>query len=183
MVPPACSILVRAEADTVTPFTLNLRCTSPMPSSLIGRSGRRTSPAPNSVSGVTSAPSARWPGWGRWSTSAACLNGLWRRRLGLGVLRGVDLRRILVPHARLVVLHTQRSQRPPLHRGPPDSGPDLQDAQLALAGRRQRPVAARLALAVLPGGGQPSHGRPPAGPCNGSLRARRRAPWRHVAPW
>src|SRR5438034_937557 len=31
MVPPACSIFERAEADTVTPFTLNLRCTSPVP--------------------------------------------------------------------------------------------------------------------------------------------------------
>ncbi len=61
MVPPACSIFERAEADTVTPFTLNLRCTSPMPSSLMGWSGRRTSPAPNSVSGVTSTPSASWP--------------------------------------------------------------------------------------------------------------------------
>src|SRR5207244_4497273 len=63
MVPPACSIFERADADSVAPFTLNLRSTSPMPSSLIGWSGRRTSPAPTSVSGVTSTPSATGTRW------------------------------------------------------------------------------------------------------------------------
>src|SRR5207249_9109630 len=48
IVPPACSIFCFALADTATPFTTNFRPeTSPVPSSLIGWSGRRTSPAPN----------------------------------------------------------------------------------------------------------------------------------------
>src|SRR5437762_626197 len=89
MVPPACSIFERAEADTVTPFTLNLRCTSPMPSSLIGRSGRRTSPAPNSVSGVTSTPSASWPRCRTFTTWAGCLNGFVKPRLGMRRMSGI----------------------------------------------------------------------------------------------
>src|SRR5881628_1080887 len=89
MVPPACSIFERAEADTVTPFTLNLRCTSPMPSSLMGRSGRRTSPAPNSVSGVTSAPSASWPRCLTLTTCAGCLNGFVKPRFGMRRMSGI----------------------------------------------------------------------------------------------
>src|SRR2546425_400730 len=89
MVPPACSIFERAEADTVTPFTLNLRCTSPMPSSLMGRSGRRTSPAPNSVSGVTSAPSASWPRCRTLTTCAGCLNGFVKPRFGMRRMSGI----------------------------------------------------------------------------------------------
>src|SRR6266516_3789487 len=89
MVPPACSIFERAEADTVTPFTLNLRCTSPMPSSLMGWSGRRTNPAPNSVSGVTSAPSASWPRCRTFTTCAACLNGFVKPRFGIRRMRGI----------------------------------------------------------------------------------------------
>src|SRR5213593_1016471 len=89
MVPPACSIFERAEADTVTPFTLNLRCTSPMPSSLMGWSGRRTNPAPNSVSGVTSAPSASWPRCRTFTTCAACLNGFVKPRFGMRRTRGI----------------------------------------------------------------------------------------------
>src|SRR5207244_421162 len=89
MVPPACSIFERAEADTVTPFTLNLRCTSPMPSSLMGWSGRRTNPAPNSVSGVTSAPSASWPRWRTFTTCAACLNGFVKPRFGMRRMSGI----------------------------------------------------------------------------------------------
>src|SRR5437660_1440613 len=89
MVPPACSIFERAEADTVTPFTLNLRCTSPMPSSLMGWSGRRTSPAPNSVSGVTSAPSASCPRCRTFTTCAGCLNGFVKPRFGIRRMRGI----------------------------------------------------------------------------------------------
>src|SRR6266699_5651334 len=89
MLPPACSIFERAEADTVTPLTLNLRCTSPMPSSLMGRSGRRTSPAPNSVSGVTSTPSASWPRCRTFTTCAGCLNGFVKPRFGMRRMSGI----------------------------------------------------------------------------------------------
>src|SRR5438034_1792509 len=89
IVPPACSIFTRAEADTVTPFTLNFRPTSPMPSSLIGRSGRRTSPAPNSVSGVTSTPSASLPKWRTFTTWAGCLKGFVKPRFGMRRMRGI----------------------------------------------------------------------------------------------
>src|SRR5207244_2134299 len=89
VLPPACSIFERAEADTVTPFTLNLRCTSPMPSSLMGRSGRRTSPAPNSVSGVTSTPSASCPRCRTLTTCAGCLNGFVKPRFGMRRMSGI----------------------------------------------------------------------------------------------
>src|SRR5216117_2302889 len=288
MVPTACSIFERAEADTVTPFTLNLRCTSPMPSSLMGWSGRRTNPAPNSVSGVTSAPSASWPRCRTFTTCAACLNGFVKPRFGMRRTRGIwppsnpgrtlppwravcplpprpavlpipepgprplrmrarcdpgglwrldsvmcrssgfaafarrfafglalvfalafgfaiayspafafagvldqvahlvqhapERRTILLHHDRLVVLQAQRFERPPLERGPADSRTDLPDPQLALAGRRQRPIAPRFALAVFPSGRQPSHGPLPGAPGMGWPRARRRAPWRRAAP-
>src|SRR2546425_9310884 len=88
IVPPACSILVLALADTATPFTTNFRPeTSPVPSSLIGWSGRRTSPAPNNVSGVTSTPSASRTRWRTFTTCAGCLNGLVKPRLGMRRMR------------------------------------------------------------------------------------------------
>src|SRR2546426_1051466 len=89
IVPPACSIFTRAEADTVTPLTVNWRPTSPMPSSLIGRSGRRTSPAPNSVSGVTSTPSASLPKWRTFTTWAGCLKGFVKPRFGMRRMSGI----------------------------------------------------------------------------------------------
>ncbi len=60
--PPAASILARAEADTVTPRTVKARAASPVPSSLTGRSGSLTSPAACSVAGVTSPPGDRSSG-------------------------------------------------------------------------------------------------------------------------
>src|SRR5690348_12241242 len=89
MVPPACSILARAEADTDTPFTTSLRCSSPIPSSFTGWSGRRISPAPNSVSGVTSTPSLRIVRCRTFTTCAGCLNGLVKPRLGMRRIRGI----------------------------------------------------------------------------------------------
>src|SRR2546425_802157 len=89
IVPPACSIFTRAEADTVTPLTVNWRPTSPMPSSLSGRSGRRTSPAPNSVSGVTSTPSASLPKWRTFTPWAGCLKGFVKPRFGMRRMSGI----------------------------------------------------------------------------------------------
>src|SRR5256885_11730018 len=89
MVPPACSIFLRAEADTATLFTTNFRPTSPMPSSLTGWSGRRTSPAPNSVSGVTSTPSASRARYRTFTTCAGCLNGFVKPRLGMRRMSGI----------------------------------------------------------------------------------------------
>src|SRR5207247_1167041 len=89
IVPPACSIFTRAEADTVTPFTVNFRPTSPMPSSLIGRSGRRTSPAPNSCVVVPSTPSASLPKWRTFTTWAGCLKGFVKPRFGMRRMRGI----------------------------------------------------------------------------------------------
>src|SRR5260370_309692 len=89
MVPPACSILARAEAETDTPFTTSLRCSSPMPSSFTGWSGRRISPAPNSVSGVTSTPSLRIVRCRTFTTWAGCLNGLVKPRLGMRRISGI----------------------------------------------------------------------------------------------
>jgi len=60
-----------------------------MPSSLIGRSGRRTSPAPNSVSGVTSTPSASWPRCRTFTTWAGCLNGFVKPRFGMRRMSGI----------------------------------------------------------------------------------------------
>jgi len=47
-----------------------------------------------------------------------------------------ERRAILLHHDVLVVLQAQRFERAPLERGPPDPGTDLQDPQLAFAGRR-----------------------------------------------
>src|SRR5438309_560540 len=90
IVPPACSILDLALAETATPLTTNFRPeTSPVPSSLIGWSGRRTSPAPKSVSGVTSTPSASSTRWRTFTTCAGCLNGLVKPRLGIRRMSGI----------------------------------------------------------------------------------------------
>src|SRR5213592_1184015 len=298
MVPPASSIFERAEADTVTPFTLNLRCTSPMPSSLMGRSGRRTSPAPNSVSGVTSTPSASLPRCRTLTTCAGCLNGFVKPRFGMrrmsgicppskpgrvcpperavcplpprpavlpipepgprplrmrarcdpaGARRPCSRRRstvtglavalafrragafalvcarplpvvfgfrfvgairllaflhrrhldevahliehpaqrgvILLHHGILMMLESERFERPPLERRAADTGVDLLDPQSGRAHRRQRAVGAPLALAILPRGGQSSHGSPPGAAGNGWLPPRRPAPWLRVAAW
>src|SRR5438034_9886 len=89
MVPPACSILARADAETATLFTTNFRPTSPMPSSLTGWSGRRTNPAPNSVSGVTSTPSASLARYRTFTTCAGCLKGFVNPRLGIRRISGI----------------------------------------------------------------------------------------------
>src|SRR5438034_332551 len=60
-----------------------------MPSSLIGLSGRRTSPAPNSVSGVTSTPSARSARCRTFTTCAGSRKGLVKPRLGMRRISGI----------------------------------------------------------------------------------------------
>src|SRR6266496_4296206 len=111
-----------------------------------------------------------------------CLRGRHLDQVAHLIQHAPQRRAILLHHDGLVVLQAQRFEGPSLERGPPDPGTNLKDPQLAFARRRQRPVAARFALAVFPCGGQPSHGPLPDAPGTGSPRARRRAPWRPAAP-
>src|SRR2546426_607822 len=183
MVPPACSIFARAEAETATPFTRNLRPTSPMPSSLTGWSGRRTTPAPKQGAGGGLEGLQRDPSHCRRGSlrlgPPRCfrfplrlprrlrhrsLPGLRRRYLdevAHPVEHAAQCRVIRLDDHILVVSQPQRLECPPLHRGPADPGAALPDPQLGLSGRRQEAVATGLALAVFPGGRMPTHGWPP----------------------
>src|SRR2546428_136408 len=79
-----------------------------------------------------------------------CLRGCHLDQVAHLIQHAPERRAILLHHGVLMVLQAQRFERPPLERGPADPGTDLQNAQLALGWRRQRPVAAWLALAVFP---------------------------------
>src|SRR5258706_5769769 len=85
----------------------------------------------------------------------------------------------------LMMLEAHGLERPRHARRMTVAGAHLLDPQLPLPRGRQDAVAARLAFAVLPRRGQPTHGSPrfPAGPDSGSPPARRLAPSRRAVPW
>src|SRR5260370_685552 len=170
MVPPACSILARAEAETDTPFTTSLRCSSPMPSSFTGWPGRRISPAPNSVAGLTSTPSLR-------------IDRRRRDELALFVEGGAERGVARVDHDGLMVLRSRRLERALQARGVAAARACLADLQLPVAHRRQELVAAGFALAVLPYRRITCHGPLPGAACSGSPLPRRRAPSRRAVAW
>src|SRR2546426_4818123 len=81
----------------------------------------------------------------------------------------------------LMVLEAQRLERPLHAVGMAAARAHLFDPQLAFHNRRQDPVTARFAFAVLPRRGQPTHGSPPPGPLTPDERDRESPPARRHA--
>src|SRR5207249_1661448 len=76
----------------------------------------------------------------------------------------------------LMVLQPQGLQRAPQRGRAADRRADLLDAERVLPHRRQGPIAPRLAFAVLPRRGLPSHAWPPGAACTRCCRAPAPAP-------
>src|SRR5258705_11829285 len=85
----------------------------------------------------------------------------------------------------LMVLETERLERPLQATRVTAAGAHLLDPQTALSDRREHAIPARLALPVFPGRWQPTHASPPIPGGRGRelLRAPCRAPARRAAPW
>src|SRR5438132_5768933 len=99
------------------------------------------------------------------------------------VEHAADGRMIRLDHDVLMVLQPQGLQRAPQRGRAADRRADLLDAERVLPHRRQGPLAPRLAFAVLPRRGLPSHAWPPGAACTRCCRAPPPAPLPRAAAW
>src|SRR5947209_18129173 len=84
---------------------------------------------------------------------------------------------ILLHHGVLMMLESERFERPPLERRAADTGVGLLDPQRGRAHRRQRAAGAPLALAILPPAGPARHAAPSSTAANGRVPRRCTSPW------